>query len=159
MVEHQFCAVSNGPFSSGVKVSTKWRNYMETCMFFCKCVHESTITCVFPCIAPFSAHFWPPLEKGPLRQHISWHYTFPEATSVNTVHHVTLSLSLLHAGIITLTYELYSIMITYINQCLVIVIPKECHRRYPHCWTISTWPLSLELLLCWLIDVWEIRLI
>ncbi len=35
-------------------------------MFFCKCVHESTITCMFPCITPVSAHFWPPLEKGPL---------------------------------------------------------------------------------------------
>ncbi len=28
-------------------------------MFFCKCVHESTITCMFPCIAPVSAHFRP----------------------------------------------------------------------------------------------------
>ncbi len=35
-------------------------------MFFCKCVHESTITCMFPCITPVSAHCWPPLEKGPL---------------------------------------------------------------------------------------------
>ncbi len=35
-------------------------------MFFCICVHESTITCMFPCITPVSAHFWPPLEKGPL---------------------------------------------------------------------------------------------
>ncbi len=35
-------------------------------MFFCKCVHESTITCMFPCITPVSAHFWPPLEKGQL---------------------------------------------------------------------------------------------
>ncbi len=34
-------------------------------MFFCKCVHESTITCMFPCITPVSVHFWPPLEKGP----------------------------------------------------------------------------------------------
>ncbi len=28
-------------------------------MFLCKCVHESTITCMFPCITPVSAHFWP----------------------------------------------------------------------------------------------------
>ncbi len=30
-------------------------------------VHESTITCMFPCITPVNAHFCPPLEKGPLR--------------------------------------------------------------------------------------------
>ncbi len=41
-------------------------HYVETYMFFCKCVHESTVTCTFPCITPVSAHFWPPLEKGPL---------------------------------------------------------------------------------------------
>ena len=37
----------------GVKVSSKWRKYMETRMFLClhvKNVHESTKTCVFPCI-------------------------------------------------------------------------------------------------------------
>ncbi len=70
----------NGPFSSG---GQKWAltgvvhgnthvivlsctHYMETYMFLCKCVHESTVTCMFPCITPVSAHFWPPLEKGPL---------------------------------------------------------------------------------------------
>ncbi len=71
---------NNGPFSSG---GQKWAltgvirgnmhvivlsctHYMETYKFFCKCVHESTISCMFPCISPVSAHFWPPLEKGPL---------------------------------------------------------------------------------------------
>ncbi len=38
--------------------------YMETYMFFCKRVHETTITCMFPCITPVSAHFWPPTGKG-----------------------------------------------------------------------------------------------
>ncbi len=28
-------------------------------MLYSKCVHESTITCMFPCITPVSAHFWP----------------------------------------------------------------------------------------------------
>ena len=37
----------------GVKVSSKWRKYMETRMFLylhIKNVHVSTKTCVFPCI-------------------------------------------------------------------------------------------------------------
>ncbi len=59
---------TNGPFSSG---GQKWAltgvihgnmhvivlsctYYMEIYMFFCKCVHESAITCMFPC-TPVSA--------------------------------------------------------------------------------------------------------
>ncbi len=36
-----------------------YTHYMETYMFFCKRVHKSTITCMFPCITPVSAHFDP----------------------------------------------------------------------------------------------------
>ncbi len=56
-------------------------HYMETYMFFCKCVHESTITCMFPCITPVSAHFWPPLEKGP-SVHLGMSHTLHTQVSV-----------------------------------------------------------------------------
>ncbi len=50
-----------GPFSSG---GQKWAltGVIHRNMFFCKCVHESTITCMFPCITQVSA---PSMEKGP----------------------------------------------------------------------------------------------
>ncbi len=61
-------------------------HYMETYMFFCKRVHESTITCMFPCITPVSVHFWPPLEKGPLSRNRNCSYmaVLVDITATNT---------------------------------------------------------------------------
>ena len=42
-----------GGGGGGIKASTKWRKYMETCMFLCLHVtnqHENTKTHMFPCI-------------------------------------------------------------------------------------------------------------
>ncbi len=59
------------PFPVGSKVSTKWEiTWKHTCFYVHECVHESTITCMFPCITTVSAHFWPPLEKGLLKRNV-----------------------------------------------------------------------------------------
>ncbi len=43
---------------------------MEAYMFFCKCVHESTITCMFPCIVlTFDPH-WMDHGKGSIIRHV-----------------------------------------------------------------------------------------
>ena len=50
-----------------LKVSTKWRNYTETCMFLCKILTCKPKNMCFHVVSLFSAHLYPHyiiIDKG-----------------------------------------------------------------------------------------------
>ncbi len=61
-------------------------------MFFCKCVHESTITCMFPCITPVSAHFEGYVHCGGAIQRSIWYYGARHSFPLSLAAHVLLML-------------------------------------------------------------------